>query len=136
MEDPKELFLTAESQARELAEQLIELKRNMEGHALAEQSLSETRSELSGLIAEMTKGAEQTQEMIKTLEKIGTPKILEQLEKVQENMKGGFSSSNDHLLDFRESDESRTAQIRLFLQILLSLNGVLIILQVLSLIFK
>lgn len=136
MEDPKELFLTAEAQARELAEQLIELKQKMEGHALAEQSLYETRSELSGLIAEMANGAEQTQEMIKTLGKIGTPEILEQLEQVQENMKGGFSTSNDQLLDLRESVESRTSQVRLFLLILLGLNGVLIILQVLSLIIK
>lgn len=125
MDDPRETFLKAEEQAQKLASQLSALKEKMEGHAEAEQSLSDTKNSLQELISELVVGTAHLQKVIEKLSEIGTPEILEQLSAISEDQS-----------KFHEVMGRKTTKNRLFFSIILGLNILVITLQVVSLILK
>ncbi|HDD62723.1 MAG TPA: hypothetical protein ENF22_09385 [Chloroflexi bacterium] len=133
MDDPRDTLLKAEEQAQKIASQLSALKEKMEGHADAEQSLAETRTNLKELIAELVAGTSLLQNVVKTLGEIGTPEILEQINGVEEKIDDQVSKLVEGLSNFREVTESKLSKLMIFVYLLLGLNITLIIIQIIGL---
>jgi len=134
MDDIKKLFVEAENNTRQLAEQLLELKAKMEGHEEAEESLTSTREILQTMIAEMMTISASLQEVVTGLKGIGTPELIAAIDGVKDDVLSEIQQINNEQNGILDRFESKLSLVQVSVFAALGIVFVLLIINIFLLI--
>ena len=143
MGDPKQDFLNAEEQLKQLVAALEELQTEAVSYKDAGKELSEVSDGLQSLIERMKESGKAVQDSIKLLSEIGAPEILGRLGdlegdvgEVSSNLQGISEEAKESMANFEKTIGEKLNKIDKFQLIILSGVGVLVVLSLISLFIR
>lgn len=143
MSDPKQDFLNAEEQLKQLVAALEELQSESVSYKDAGRELSEVSDGLQSLIEGMKESGQAVQEAIKLLSEIGAPKILSRLGdlggdvgEISSSVQGASEEAKESMANFEKTIGEKLNKIDKFQLIILSGVGALVVLSLISLFIR
>lgn len=143
MSDPKQDFLNAEEQLKQLVAALEELQSESVSYKDAGRELSEVSDGLQSLIEGMKESGQAVQEAIKLLSEIGAPKILSRLGdlggdvgEISSNVQGASEEAKESMANLEKTIGEKLNKIDKFQLIILSGVGALVVLSLISLFIR
>ncbi len=143
MSDPKQDFLNAEEQLKQLVVALGELQTETVSYKDAGKELAEVGDGLQSLIERMKESGQAVQDSIKLLSEIGAPEILGRLGNLEDNVgdvasniQGVSEETKESLENLEKSIDERFNKVHKFQLITLGGVGMVIILGLVSLLIK